>query len=161
MQESPASETGGFNFGPYLVALVPLVFIIAVVVRAIISASGGIAPETASMTVTLPGSAPACTAPTAAALVRQSTVFEAKAVEVAGNSVQLETQRVFAGDPGTKVIVDLPISPSPASLGLPTFSRDKTYLLAVGPDNMLAPCGLSGEETSSLRNLYTNAFGQE
>lgn len=145
-----------------LAAIVPVIIIGAILVRIIVDRPHDSTTTQGSLlTVVVPAQAPStgCGAADAPKLGAQGTAVEATVTEVSGRIVRLQPKRVFKGARYERIQIDLPPQAPPAALRLPTFTTGTTYLLAVAPDDTLSGCGLTGIETSSLRRLYTAAFG--
>lgn len=143
-----------------LAAIVPVVVIVAIVVRVLVDRPHDSNAHPATLSLNVPAQAPAkpCGAPDASKLAAQASAVEATVTSVDGSTVTFQPKRFFRGNAERVQVRELGDT-TPGALRLPAFTQGKTYLLAAGSDGTLAGCGLTGVETSSLEKLYTSAFG--
>lgn len=98
-----------------------------------------------------------CAVPTAALLTGAEVAFAGTVTAVDGDVVTLAPTETFAGEPADEIEV-VGLRPDLRELGgQPEFVVGGTYLVSATGGQMSA-CGLSGEATPELRDLYELAF---
>lgn len=157
---SAVEENETFDLRLLWLLIIPGILVAAVLTRAFLAHPGddSHSAATSNMTVTVPPQIGRCAVPTAEQLSQQSTAVAAQAVSVDATTARLRVTRVLSGNQVGEITVQLPASGT-TEAGAPAFTVGDDYLLAVSAGGSLAGCGMSGKDTSDLRDLYTKAFG--
>jgi hypothetical protein len=156
-------ENQSFDLRLLWLLLIPGILVGGLILRIFVfhihDRSSSVSSSTSTMTVTVPTQVGRCAVPTAQQLAQEPTAIEATATSVDATTAVLRTTRVLAGGQVGRLQVRLPSTPPPTDAGVPRFTVGQSYLLAISSDGTLAGCGLSGQASGSLENLYTSAFG--
>jgi hypothetical protein len=158
-QNSDQNDT--FDLRLLWLLLIPGILVGAIVVH-VIAGHGDLkqSAATSNLSVSVPTQVGRCAIPTAEQLSQFPTAVRAEVTAVGDQAVDLRVQNVLAGPQIGLVTVRLPASElGTADTSLPAFVQGHSYLLAIGADDQLAGCGLSGASDTNLEDLYSKAFG--
>lgn len=92
-----------------------------------------------------------------ATVAAQDQAFAATVLQIDGDTVLLEVTETFAGEVADRVEVTQVDAMSSDFSGVP-FEVGGDYLVGA-LDGTITSCGVTGEDTPELRDIYTQAFG--
>jgi hypothetical protein len=175
--QTESRATGTHNRSPltWLVAAAAAVIIVGVGIFAVVNGTGGpdqpsgpvagsdpTAGEPSVTELSAPGAeayTSRCAPPNARLLSTAAIAFEGTVESISGSRVTITPTHWYAGDPTDVVTVEAPSADMQKLLMAVRFEDGGRYLVAADSEGNLLVCGYSARYSSSLADVYGEAFG--